>query len=79
MKFSSKLTVWNDFIFKAGGAIPQHLQVLKVKSVAQEECKSYHGATVHDSHLCTFSKAGEGVCSVSLSTFFNKWLCKVWK
>lgn len=70
MKFSPKYTVWNGCILKAGGAIPQHLQVLKVKSVSQEECKSYHGATVHDSHLCTFSKAGEGVCSVSLRALF---------
>lgn len=49
----------------AGGPIPQMLQVLKVDAVTNEECYDYHGSTVHDSHLCTLTEEGEGVCSVS--------------
>lgn len=46
-----------------GGALPQRLQVIKLKSVSTERCKKiYHGGNVHDSHICTFTKAGEGAC-----------------
>lgn len=41
------------------------LQVLNVSAVSNEVCIGYHGNTVHESHLCTLTKEGEGVCSVS--------------
>lgn len=49
---------------QAWGTIPQHLQAINLTSITNEKCKADVSAVpVHDSHLCTFTKDGEGVCS----------------
>lgn len=52
------------------GEIPDNLQVLNVTSLSNEECKKL--ATVHDSHLCTISPRGQGICGVSLYNIMRK-------
>lgn len=51
-----RVTGWGRL--SAGGKIPQLLQVLDVNAISNKECASYHGLTVHDSHLCTFTQKG---------------------
>lgn len=51
---------------QAWGALPTILQVIKLNAVQTERCRQiYGGKNVHDSHICTFTKVGEGACNVS--------------
>lgn len=47
---------------------PDKLQVLNLTVISTPECRKINGKTVHDSHLCTFNKEGEGACYVCLLT-----------
>ncbi|XP_055306211.1 chymotrypsin-1-like [Sitodiplosis mosellana] len=70
IKYSSKFveggaallaTGWGRL--SAGGQVPQLLQAINLTSITNEECTAAQGDVVDASHLCTFTKAGEGVCS----------------
>lgn len=41
--------------------------MLNLTVISTPECRELNGDDVHDSHLCTLNKAGEGACYVSLS------------
>lgn len=44
--------------------MPQKLQVIKLKAVQTKRCKEiYGGQNVHDSHICTLTRVGEGACN----------------
>lgn len=60
IKAGTKLRVTGWGRLSAGGQIPQLLQVLDVNAVSNAECQRYHGGTVHESHLCTLTRRGEG-------------------
>ncbi|XP_055321368.1 chymotrypsin-1-like [Sitodiplosis mosellana] len=57
-----QLTGWGTL--QVGGASPQLLQIIKLNAVQTERCKEIYGssAPVHDSHICTLTKVGEGAC-----------------
>ncbi|XP_055306138.1 chymotrypsin-2-like [Sitodiplosis mosellana] len=42
---------------------PRYLQVLNVTAISNDKCRRYYRNTVDDTHLCTLTKAGEGICS----------------
>lgn len=48
--------------------MPKKLQVLNLTSISNEECQEKQPNVVHDSHLCTLSPTGQGICSVSDSS-----------
>lgn len=51
-------------LFQAGGAVPQILQTIDLKAVSTDRCKKiFGGRNVHDSHICTLTKVGEGACN----------------
>ncbi|XP_031636706.1 chymotrypsin-1-like [Contarinia nasturtii] len=50
-----RLSAWGD--------APQLLQVIKLTAISNDECEAIHGDIVAPSHLCTYTKVGEGVCS----------------
>lgn len=51
------------FICQAGGAVPQILQTIDLKAVSTDRCKKiFGGRNVHESHICTLTKVGEGAC-----------------
>jgi len=57
-----QLTGWGRL--RAGGALPQLLQTIQLNAVQTQRCKQiYGGSNVHDSHICTFTKVGEGACN----------------
>lgn len=45
------------------GELPDKLQTIQLRSLTNKVCEK--ALPVHDSHLCTFSKFGEGICAVS--------------
>ncbi|XP_031636580.1 chymotrypsin-1-like isoform X2 [Contarinia nasturtii] len=53
---------WGRLI--ADGPSPQYLQTIRLTTISHAECKKDLAGIVdvHDSHLCTFTKKGEGVC-----------------
>lgn len=54
------------FFSQAGGQSPQMLQIINLKAVSTEKCSDiYGGGDVHESHICSLTKAGEGACNVS--------------
>ncbi|XP_055321233.1 transmembrane protease serine 9-like [Sitodiplosis mosellana] len=57
-----QLTGWGSL--QVGGATPQLLQIIKLNAVQTKRCRAIHGpsAPVHNSHICTLTKAGEGAC-----------------
>lgn len=56
------LTGWGRL--SAGGRLPQKLQMIKLKALSTKSCKkSILGRNVHDSHICTFTRRGEGACN----------------
>ncbi|XP_031627817.1 trypsin-3-like [Contarinia nasturtii] len=56
------LTGWGRL--SAGGALPQLLQVIQLNAVQTERCRDiFGGRNVHDSHICSFTKRGEGACN----------------
>jgi len=70
IKYSSKFVEGGTELFATGwgrvstsGPVPQFLQAINLTAITNEECRLAHGTIVHDSHLCTFTKTGEGVCS----------------
>ncbi|XP_055301508.1 chymotrypsin-1-like [Sitodiplosis mosellana] len=58
-----QLTGWGRL--QAGGVTPQHLQIIKLNAVQTEKCREIYSssAPVHDSHICTLNKVGEGACN----------------
>lgn len=44
------------------------LQTIKLTAIDNEECRTKMEGilSVHDCHLCTFTREGEGICKVSL-------------
>ncbi|XP_055321370.1 chymotrypsin-1-like [Sitodiplosis mosellana] len=56
----AQLTGWGRL--STSGSVPDKLQVLNLTVISTPECREINGDTVHDSHLCTFNKAGEGAC-----------------
>lgn len=49
---------------KAGGDTPETLQYISVNVISNQKCqKSIWEDAIHDTHLCTFSKVGEGFCA----------------
>lgn len=58
-----RLTGWG--LTRNGGSASQRLQVLNVNSISQDRCRWFHDELLHDSHLCTLNKYGEGACYVS--------------
>ncbi|XP_055321372.1 chymotrypsin-1-like [Sitodiplosis mosellana] len=57
-----QLTGWGRL--RAGGAVPQLLQIIQLNAVQTERCREiYGGNNVHDSHICTLAKIGEGACN----------------
>jgi len=56
------LTGWGRL--RAGGALPKRLQIIKLKALSTKTCKRTSlGGNVHDSHICTFTRVGEGACN----------------
>lgn len=43
---------------------PRHLQAIKLRVVSKAECEKAWGQH-HEGILCTFNRAGEGMCNVS--------------
>lgn len=50
---------------KTNGPRSEKLQVLYLKSISNEECQLRSAEYIDESHLCTLSPKGEGMCSVS--------------
>nr|XP_033323606.1 transmembrane protease serine 9-like [Megalopta genalis] len=53
------LTGWGTT--RNGGSVPDNLQEIDLKIYAQAQCKKTHW-NLKDSHICTFTKSGEGAC-----------------
>ncbi|XP_014599693.1 PREDICTED: chymotrypsin-2-like [Polistes canadensis] len=53
------LTGWGRIYLN--GPIPNHLQQLQLAVESQQKCQATHRGVV-DSHICTFTKRGEGAC-----------------
>lgn len=60
-----QLTGWGAT--RAGGRLPQLLQIITLKAVSTKRCREIYGNSnnVHDSHICTFNGRGQGACNVS--------------
>lgn len=70
---SLTLTGWGDL--KRGGEHPKHLQMIRLKAMSTDSCRKtiILRFVLHPSHMCTFTKAGEGACFVSyFFRFTNK-------
>lgn len=67
---------------QVGGNTPNKLQYINLVIESQAKCKQAHWQ-VRDSHICTFTKRGEGACHVSLISYIINaivlQLCKVLK
>lgn len=61
----SSLSGWGRT--STSGPIPQMLQAINLTIVSTEKCRELLGSVVHDSHICTYTKAGEGACMVIFS------------
>ncbi|XP_031847213.1 chymotrypsin-2 [Nomia melanderi] len=46
---------------KAGGSVPDNLQEINLQVYSQSKCKKTH-SNLRDTHICTFTKSGEGAC-----------------
>ncbi|XP_078048818.1 chymotrypsin-1-like [Augochlora pura] len=53
------LTGWGTT--KVGGPVPDKLQEIDLKVYSQLQCKLTHW-NLKDTHICTFTKSGEGAC-----------------
>ena len=47
---------------KAGGSVPNNLQYINLLIESQAKCKQVH-SNVRDTHICTYTKYGEGACN----------------
>lgn len=59
-----QLTGWGSV---QSGASPRKLQIINLNAVATKRCRQIfesQNIEVHDSHICTFTKVGEGACYV---------------
>lgn len=55
------------------GASPRKLQIINLNAVATERCRQIfesQNIEVDESHICTFTKVGEGACYVCDLIFF---------
>lgn len=43
---------------------PDKLQILFVQSISNEECQQKSREYIHQTHLCTLNRFGEGICHV---------------
>lgn len=62
--FPYDLSLYN-FNAQDGGKRSKKLQVLYVKSISNEVCKSKSNDYIDGSHLCTLSPKNQGMCVVS--------------
>ncbi|XP_017797034.1 PREDICTED: mite allergen Der f 3-like, partial [Habropoda laboriosa] len=58
------LTGWGTT--RVGGNVPNNLQMIDLVIETQAKCKKAHWR-VRDSHICTYTKVGEGACNVSIN------------
>lgn len=57
-----QLTGWGD-TSGVGSSYPDELKIIRLTAVSTEKCrKVFDNRDIHKSHLCTFTKAGEGAC-----------------
>lgn len=57
-----QLTGWGRL--RAGGSSPTWLQIIKLDFISTQKCKEiYGGRNVHDTHVCTLTRVGEGACN----------------
>ncbi|KOC58589.1 Chymotrypsin-1, partial [Habropoda laboriosa] len=56
------LTGWGTT--RVGGNVPNNLQMIDLVIETQAKCKKAHWR-VRDSHICTYTKVGEGACNVT--------------
>lgn len=47
------------------GTLSDKLQAIYVEAISNEECRNETPEYVDESHLCTMSRLGQGVCNVS--------------
>lgn len=57
------------FQLQLNGNVPNNLQYINLVIEKQSECKKAHWR-VQSSHICTFTKSGEGACHVSIIITF---------
>ena len=57
---NSVLSGWG--LLRAGGSLPNNLQYINLRIQNLAQCKQVH-RNVIDSHICTFTKYGEGACN----------------
>ncbi|XP_076394333.1 transmembrane protease serine 9 [Megachile rotundata] len=57
---SCVLSGWGTL--KAGGNVPNNLQYINLNVLSVAQCKQTH-SNVGNSHICTFTKYGEGACN----------------
>lgn len=62
---SLQTTGWGRLATNRG--IPRFLQVINIKAISNQKCNQYYRNSIDDTHLCTLTKRGEGVCSVIFS------------
>lgn len=65
--YPCKLSGWGST--SLGSSLPDKLQELELRVIAQDECKTVHNMLTRD-HICTLTKTGEGACHVSFTLFF---------
>lgn len=47
-----------------GGSTPQRLQMIKLEALSTQTCRmTAIGRHLHDSHMCTYTRVGEGACN----------------
>lgn len=60
----------NVYLFlQLGGNPPNNLQYINLIIETQAKCKQAH-SRVQASHICTYTKVGEGACHVSIVIIF---------
>lgn len=58
------VTGWGQLSTSKFSKKPDKLQILFVKSISNEECQQRSREFIHETHLCTLNRFGEGICHV---------------
>lgn len=58
------VTGWGRLSSSKFSKKPDKLQILFVQSISNEECQQISREFIHQSHLCTLNRIGEGICHV---------------